>query len=79
MLYHKYSSYQLELLLHFAGDVHALLSHLLNGIQLTFVQSDGRKDCRVAEVGVRIGAQAHLAGAYQWMGGLRRKTTRQVI
>jgi hypothetical protein len=49
-------NYQFELLFHLAGDVDAFLAHLLDGIQLTFVQADGREDGRVAEVGVRIRA-----------------------
>jgi len=72
-------SLMMQLLFHLSRDVDTLLSHLLDGIQLTFVQSNGREDGRVAEVGIRIGTQAHLAGADQRMGGLRRKTTRQVI
>jgi hypothetical protein len=64
-----YGTHHLQLHLHLTRDIDRLLSDLLDGIKLALVQTDWRENCRVSEVCIGVGAQAHLTRSYERVGG----------
>lgn len=75
--FHRYilnnnPTHQFQFHLHLPRNVHVLLLHFLNSVELSLVDSDRRENVWIAEIRVGIRAQAHLAGPDQRMGRLSR-------